>query len=79
MSKQLLEIITGARRITEFDIDLYFAVVEKMKVYDAGRRVVSLLDVTELDCEMEYRRKYRLGWLLIHLDRFFLLKNLFEM
>ena len=53
MSKQLLEIITGARPITEFDIDLYFAMVEKVKVYDAGRMDVSLLDGTELECEME--------------------------
>ena len=52
-SKQLLEIITGARPITEFDIDLYFAMVEKVKVYDAGRMDVSLLDGTELECEME--------------------------
>ena len=52
-SKQLIEIITGARPITEFDIDLYFAMVEKVKVYDAGRMDVSLLDGTELECEME--------------------------
>jgi site-specific DNA recombinase len=50
-AKQLIEIIAGAEKVTEFDIDPYFAMVEKMTVYDGGQMVVSLLDKTEVECE----------------------------
>ncbi len=49
--KQLIGIITEYKPIDEFDIDLYFALVEKLTVYDGGRLVVSLLDGTDIDCE----------------------------
>jgi len=52
-ARQLIGMITEAEMMTEFDIDLYFALVEKMRVYDGGRVVVSLLDGTELECESE--------------------------
>lgn len=52
-ARQFTEIITGARTITEFDVDLYFAITEKIVVDGGGRLVVVLLDGTEVECEME--------------------------
>ena len=39
-----------AKNIT---VDLYFAMVEKMTVYDGGRIIIGLLDGTDVECEME--------------------------
>ncbi|MBP2656265.1 MAG: Resolvase protein, partial [Firmicutes bacterium] len=50
---QFIEIISGAEVIDEFDVDLYFAIVEKLAVYDGGRLIVSLLDGTDVECEIE--------------------------
>ena len=52
-SKQLLETISGAERVTEFDVDLYFSMVEKVTVYEGGRLIVNLFDGTEVECAME--------------------------
>jgi len=52
-ARQFIGIITGVEVATEFDIDLYFALVEKMTVFDGGRVIVSLLDGTAVECEME--------------------------
>lgn len=49
-AKQFIEILGIAKTISEFDIDLYFAVVEKITVYDGNRLVVSLLDGSEVEC-----------------------------
>lgn len=46
-------ILADAGSINEFDVDLYFALVEKVKVYEGGRLIVNLLDGTELECEVE--------------------------
>jgi hypothetical protein len=53
-AKQLIEIIAVAERVTEFDIEPYFALVEKMTVYDDGRLIVSLLDGTDVECAVLY-------------------------
>lgn len=50
-AKQFIEILAGAEAVSEFDVDLYFALVEKIIVYDGGRLVVSLLDGTDVECE----------------------------
>lgn len=42
-----------AEPIAKFDVDLYFKLVEKITVYDAGMLVVSLLDSSEIECEIE--------------------------
>ena len=34
----------------EFDVGLYFALVEKMTAFDGGRVVVGLLDGMEIEC-----------------------------
>ena len=51
-SKQFVGIIADAAVITDFDIEMYFALVEKMTVFDGGRIIVVLLDGTEIECEI---------------------------
>jgi DNA invertase Pin-like site-specific DNA recombinase len=51
-AKQFIGIITEAKPILKFDINLYFALVEKITVYDGGRLLVSLLEGTEIECIM---------------------------
>ncbi|MEN6621041.1 MAG: recombinase [Smithella sp.] len=50
-AKQFIGILADAESINEFDENLYFALVEKVTVYD-GRIVVSLLDGTNVECEI---------------------------
>jgi len=50
---QFIRIITDAKPIMEFDVDLYFALVEKMTLYDGRRIIVNLLDGTEAECEID--------------------------
>ena len=52
-AKQFIGIVADQGKVIEFDTELYFALVEKMTVIDGGRLVFSLLDGTELECEME--------------------------
>ena len=52
-AKQFTGIISRAEPITEFDIDLYFALVEEITVFDDGRLIVSLLDGTNVECVIE--------------------------
>jgi DNA invertase Pin-like site-specific DNA recombinase len=52
-AKQFSKIITKTDRISKFDIDLYFALTEKIEVFGEGRLVVSLLDGTEVECLIE--------------------------
>jgi len=49
-AKQFIGIIMEAEVLFEFDVDLYFALVEKIIVFDGGRVVVSLLDGTVVEC-----------------------------
>ena len=51
-SKQFVGIIADAAVITDFDIEMYYALVEKMTVFDGGRVIVVLLDGTEIECEI---------------------------
>ena len=51
-SKQFVGIIADAAVITDFDIEMYYALVEKMTVFDGGRIIVVLLDGTEIECEI---------------------------
>lgn len=41
------------RAIKEFSVDLYFALTEKITVCEDGRLVVSLLDGTDVESEIE--------------------------
>jgi len=52
-ASQFIGIITEAEVMVEFDVNLYFALVEKMIVFDGGRLIVSLLDGTSVECQIE--------------------------
>jgi len=52
-AKQFSKIITETGQIEEFDIDLYFALTEKVVVYDEGRLTMDLLDGSEVECLIE--------------------------
>ena len=52
-ARQFIGIITDAGRINEFDIDLYCAFVEKTTVMGHRKMIVSLLDGTDVECEMD--------------------------
>ena len=51
--KRFIDIVSSRQKIDEFDIDLYFAVVEKITVVGREQVIVSLLDGTEIECETE--------------------------
>ena len=51
-ARPFMGIITDVEVIGQFDAELYFAMVEKLTVYDGGRIIVSLLDGTEVECEI---------------------------
>jgi site-specific DNA recombinase len=50
---RFIDIFANAVTLTEFDIDLYFKLVDKFVVIDKGSIKVCLLDGTELECEIE--------------------------
>lgn len=50
---QFRKIVPDAEPIQEFDINLYFALVEKMTVFKGNQIIVSLLDGTQIECEKE--------------------------
>ena len=52
-ARQFIEIMADAEAISEFDLELYCAMVEKLTVCDGGRVIASLLDGTEVECEKE--------------------------
>ena len=52
-ARQFIRILTEAMVIKEFDVNLYFALTEKITVYENGRLMVSLLDGTDIECEIE--------------------------
>lgn len=49
-ARQFMGIIADSGVISEFDLELYFAMVEKMTVCDGGRVIASLLDGTDVEC-----------------------------
>lgn len=51
-ARQFIGIIIEAEVMVEFDIRLYFALVEKMLAFDGWRVVVGLLDGASLECEV---------------------------
>jgi len=52
-AKRFIQIFSNAEPVERFDVDLYFKLVEKIVVHDAGRLVVSLIDGSEIECEIE--------------------------
>lgn len=52
-AREFIEIIEYGKPIEEFDIDLYFKMIEKMIVLGDEKIVVSFLDGTEVECIIE--------------------------
>jgi len=52
-SKQFMRILADAEVLKEFDIDIYFKIIEKMTVYQGNKIIVTLLDGTEIEYEIE--------------------------
>ncbi|MDD4378227.1 MAG: recombinase family protein [Eubacteriales bacterium] len=52
-SKQFMEILKDAKPIKEFDMDLFFSIIEKITVFEGEKVIVNLLDGTEIECEIE--------------------------
>ena len=52
-AKRFIQIFSKAEPIGQFDVDLYFKLVEKITVNDGGILVVSLLDGSVLECQIE--------------------------
>jgi site-specific DNA recombinase len=52
-AKQFIRIIENAETIKEFDIDIYFKIIEKMIVFEGNKIIVTLLDGTEIECGIE--------------------------
>lgn len=47
-AKLFMGILADAEPIEEFDVDMYFRIIEKMTVFDGEKIIVSLLDGTGL-------------------------------
>lgn len=52
-AKQFMKKIENAEPIEEFDMDLYFSIIEKMTVFEDKKIIVMLLDGTEIECDIE--------------------------
>ncbi|OOM58472.1 recombinase family protein [Clostridium beijerinckii] len=51
-AKQFLKIIDKAESIKEFEVNLFFRLIEKMTAFEGEKIIVSLLDGTEIECEL---------------------------
>ncbi|WP_400245644.1 hypothetical protein AB3U99_03990 [Niallia sp. JL1B1071] len=52
-AKQFIELFQNANSITEFDLELYFKLIEKLTVFEGSIIIVSLLDGTDVECGIE--------------------------
>lgn len=52
LAKRFIATFKTSKPIDRFDVDMYFKLTEKITVYD-GKVVVSLLDGSEVECEIE--------------------------
>ncbi len=50
-AQQFMRIIKEAKPKQEFDMDLYFKLVEKLTVIEGDKIIITLLDGTEVECE----------------------------
>jgi uncharacterized ubiquitin-like protein YukD len=53
VTKRFIDIVKGSQAIKQFDVDLYFKMVEKMTVVDEDKIVVTLLDESEIEAVIE--------------------------
>lgn len=52
-ANQFMRIIENAEPIEEFDMDLFFRIIEKMTVFEGEKIIVTLLDRTEIEVVIE--------------------------
>jgi hypothetical protein len=52
-AQQFIEIIKETGALEEFDIDIYFKIIEKMIVFEGNKIIVTLLDGTEVEVVIE--------------------------
>ena len=52
-SRQIRKMLTESVVIDEFDVDLYFALVEKITIQGVGKLILRLFDETEVECVIE--------------------------
>lgn len=52
-AQQFIRIIENAEPIEKFDMDLFFRIIEKMTVFKGEKIIVTLIDGTEIECEIE--------------------------
>lgn len=52
-AKQFVEIVKNAEQVEAFDIDLFFRIIEKMTVFEWEKIIVTVLDETEIECEIK--------------------------
>ena len=52
-AREFIEIVGKSEGIGEFDVDLYFRMVEKIGVFEGEKVVVRFLDGTEVECVVE--------------------------
>lgn len=52
-SKQFIKIIEKSEPIKEFDVNLFLKLIEKLTVFEGEKIIVSLLDETEVEVEIE--------------------------
>ena len=52
-AKEFIEVIAEGQEIKEFNIDLYFKMIEKMTVYKEEKIIIRSLDGTEVECIIE--------------------------
>lgn len=56
-ARQFIKIISESEPIGEFDVDLYFALTEKVVVHGEGRLMMVLIDGTEVECIIDIDTK----------------------
>ena len=49
ITQQFIEIIKEAEILNEFDIDIYFKIIEKMIVFEENKIIATLLEGTEVE------------------------------
>ncbi|MBC8060159.1 MAG: recombinase family protein [Clostridiaceae bacterium] len=52
-AREFIEIIKGAEVIDEFDVDLFFRIIEKMIAFEGNKIIVSLINGTEVEVVIE--------------------------
>ncbi|WP_243238897.1 hypothetical protein [Clostridium botulinum] len=51
-AKQFMGILKNAKPIKEFDMDLFFRIIEKLTVFEGEKIIVTLLDGTKIEGEL---------------------------